>query len=208
MNPFVIIIIIIGVASFCLLFVPYRSTLCFDNRPPGLLIRFRCLFLAICGLEWIQNEKGRHVQVIILAKPVIRFRIKPRARKPKAEEHSVEPHENKKPSIGKLCFMTRLIPSFPGFVRRVLGSIRIQHFEMNGWFGLGDPRLTGYAFGLATFMHPMVGESISVSVAPDFMQRRLEGRVCLDFQFMLFIALWAMIVFGIQALRTYLKCKR
>lgn len=205
MNPFVVIICFV---VSCILFAPIHSTLCYENLPPGQSVRFRLSFLACCGFEWIRGEEHRSIQGFFLTRPFVRIKIKSKSRNRRSVNESVEPRKKKVPPSKKMCYLIRLAFRLPRIARRLSGMIRIRHFEVRGYLGLGDPAFTGCAFGFLDMAYPMMGQKISISVVPDFMRRRFEGRICLDFRFMLFFALWATAVFTIQAFRIYFQCKR
>ncbi len=67
------------------------------------------------------------------------------------------------------------------FVRlgKIIKSIRPRYMRAKAVAGLGEPDLTGYAYGIYWAVNPFLGKKCQVDITPDFEQRILEGEVFL-----------------------------
>lgn len=61
----------------------------------------------------------------------------------------------------------------------VIKSIRPRHLRAEAVAGLGEPDLTGYAYGIYWAVKPFLGKKCRVDITPDFERRILEGEVSL-----------------------------
>lgn len=61
----------------------------------------------------------------------------------------------------------------------VIKSIRPRYLRAEAVAGLGEPDLTGYAYGIYWAVKPFLGKKCRVDITPDFEQRILEGEVFL-----------------------------
>ncbi len=61
----------------------------------------------------------------------------------------------------------------------VIKSIRPRYLRAEAVVGLGEPDLTGYAYGIYWAVKPFLGKKCRVDITPDFEQRILEGEVSL-----------------------------
>ncbi|MDE5749031.1 MAG: DUF2953 domain-containing protein, partial [Acetatifactor sp.] len=61
----------------------------------------------------------------------------------------------------------------------MIKSIRPRYLRAEAVAGLGEPDLTGYAYGIYWAVKPFLGKKCRVDITPDFEQRILEGEVFL-----------------------------
>lgn len=61
----------------------------------------------------------------------------------------------------------------------VIKSIRPRYLRAEAVAGLGEPDLTGYAYGIYWAVKPFLGKKCRVDITPDFERRILEGEVFL-----------------------------
>lgn len=66
-----------------------------------------------------------------------------------------------------------------GRLGRILRSIRPRYMRAQAVVGLGEPDLTGYAYGAYWAVKPFLGKRCRVDITPDFERRVLEGEVFL-----------------------------
>lgn len=66
-----------------------------------------------------------------------------------------------------------------GRLGRIIKSIRPRYLRAEAVAGLGEPDLTGYAYGIYWAVKPFLGKKCRVNVTPDFEQRILEGEAVL-----------------------------
>lgn len=66
-----------------------------------------------------------------------------------------------------------------GRLGRIIKSIRPRYLRAEAVAGLGEPDLTGYAYGIYWAIKPFLGNKCRVDITPDFERRILEGEVFL-----------------------------
>ena len=74
----------------------------------------------------------------------------------------------------------RIPRGLPGLLRGLLAQVRVERFELDCTFGLGDPAETGQLFGvLAPLQYGTAwawGPGTRIALVPDFDRARLDGR--------------------------------
>lgn len=68
-----------------------------------------------------------------------------------------------------------------GFERlgKIIRHIRPRYLRVQALAGLGEPDLTGYAYGIYCAVRPFLGKKSQVKITPDFERRILEGEAAL-----------------------------
>lgn len=72
----------------------------------------------------------------------------------------------------------------------VIKSIRPRHLRAEAVVGLGEPDLTGYAYGIYWAVKPFLGKKCRVDITPDFERRILEGEFSLRGRIMAAVLLY------------------
>lgn len=73
---------------------------------------------------------------------------------------------------------------------RILKSIRPRYLRAEAVAGLGEPDLTGYAYGVYWAVKPFLGKKCRVQVTPDFERRILEGEAVMGGRIMAAVILY------------------
>lgn len=68
-----------------------------------------------------------------------------------------------------------------GFSRlgKILRSLRPRFLRAQALVGLGEPDLTGYAYGIYWAVKPFLGKKCQAAITPDFERRVIEGEIVL-----------------------------
>ncbi len=68
-----------------------------------------------------------------------------------------------------------------GFSRlgKILRSLRPRFLRAQALMGLGEPDLTGYAYGIYWAVKPFLGKKCQAAITPDFERRVIEGEIVL-----------------------------
>ncbi len=68
-----------------------------------------------------------------------------------------------------------------GFSRlgKILRSLRPRFLRAQALVGLGEPDLTGYAYGIYWAVKPFLGKKYQAAITPDFERRVIEGEIVL-----------------------------
>lgn len=68
-----------------------------------------------------------------------------------------------------------------GFSRlgKILRSLRPRFLRTQALVGLGEPDLTGYAYGIYWAVKPFLGKKCQAAITPDFERRVIEGEIVL-----------------------------
>lgn len=68
-----------------------------------------------------------------------------------------------------------------GFSRlgKILRSLRPRFLRAQALVGLGEPDLTGYAYGIYWAVKPFLGKKCQAAITPDFQRRVIEGEIVL-----------------------------
>lgn len=62
---------------------------------------------------------------------------------------------------------------------KIIRHIRPRYLRVQALAGLGEPDLTGYAYGIYCAVRPFLGKKCQVKITPDFERRILEGEAAL-----------------------------
>lgn len=62
---------------------------------------------------------------------------------------------------------------------KIIRHIRPRYLRVQALAGLGEPDLTGYAYGIYCAVRPFFGKKCQVKITPDFERRILEGEAAL-----------------------------
>lgn len=62
---------------------------------------------------------------------------------------------------------------------KIIRHIRPRYLRVQALAGLGEPDLTGYAYGIYCAVKPFLGKKCQVKITPDFERRILEGEAAL-----------------------------
>lgn len=62
---------------------------------------------------------------------------------------------------------------------KIIRHIRPRYLRVQALAGLGEPDLTGYAYGIYCSVRPFLGKKCQVKITPDFERRILEGEAAL-----------------------------
>lgn len=62
---------------------------------------------------------------------------------------------------------------------KIIRHIRPRYLRVQALAGLGEPDLTGYAYGIYCAVRPFLGKKCQVKITPDFERRILEGKAAL-----------------------------
>ncbi len=103
---------------------------------------------------------------------------RPRKRKAKAKKRKKkEKHKKKRAGKGGGAWLWR---GLPGLLRGLLRPVRLERFELDCAFGLGDPAETGQLYGMLAPLYygtaGVRGPRTRITLVPDFERARLEGR--------------------------------
>ena len=74
----------------------------------------------------------------------------------------------------------RMLRALPGLLRGLLAQVRVERFEFDCTFGLGDPAETGRLYGMLAAVRygtaSAWGPGARIALVPDFDRARLDGR--------------------------------
>ena len=211
-----ILLVLIGVLILLFVLLPFFLSISGTKDERGMtLYASLSVYAGAIGAAVYVREKNVRLAVTLFGRKLFAFSpprrrakriktVRAKKRKPAKMQKEAEAEQKGKRELrelwskfirGKERFQRFREPAFR-FLRSLLRAFRVRSVYGDLTFGTGDPAETGMVFGGLMALREVLGPRFRLDARPDFVRKRMEGRVALKVLIKPYWVLGALLVLG------------